>query len=123
MNKKGFTLVELMAIIIVLGIISLIVIPTVNDTLTKQKEKLYEKQVDTIEKAAESWASANTDKLPEEDESICVELSELISSGFIQNGDIKDPRSNELMDGCVNITYGSSYNQYVYEYVDENLEP
>lgn len=120
MNKKGFTLIELMAIIIILGIISLIVVPTVNDTLKKQKVRLYEKQVDTIEKAAESWSSVNTNELPEIGENICVELDLLVSSGFLGNSDIKDPRSNELMDGCVNITYDSSYNQYVYEYIDEN---
>ena len=39
MKKKGFTLVELIAVIVILGLIGIIIVPTVNDTIQKQRKK------------------------------------------------------------------------------------
>ena len=37
--KKGFSLVELLAVLVVLGLLSLISIPLVNSSLKKSREK------------------------------------------------------------------------------------
>ena len=39
--KKGFTLVELITVLIILAVIGLIVFPTVNSTIKESKEKAY----------------------------------------------------------------------------------
>lgn len=118
MKQKGFTLVELLGVIIILGIISLIVIPIVSGTVKKQRNKLYNKQVSTIEDAAEGWGAENTDILPSLDGSTYVSLDDLVIGGFLKNADIKDPRNEEILTGCVKITYDSSYNQYTYKYIN-----
>lgn len=41
--KKGFTLIEIIAIIILLSVIVLITYPVINNLITENKEKLYEK--------------------------------------------------------------------------------
>ena len=52
MKKEGFTLVELLAVIVIIGIIYLIVFPSVTSFIDKSKEKSYNIQVDLIEKAS-----------------------------------------------------------------------
>ena len=118
--KKGFTLVELLAVIIILGILGLIVVPLVNETIKEQKEKLYNRQMETIESSAEGWSTKNSDKLVEDGTSIYVSITTLVQDGYLKKSDIKDPRNNKQMLGCVSISYDISYNQYVYDYVDEN---
>lgn len=120
--KKGFTLVELLAVIIILGILGLIVVPMVNETISNQKEKLYKRQIETIISSAESWGTKNSSKLTEDGTSIYVNVTTLVSSGNLKNTDIKDPRNNKVMNGCVSISYDDEYNQYVYEYIDSNEE-
>lgn len=119
-RKKGFTLIELLAVIIILGILGLIVVPMVNETIKEQKEKLYNRQLETIESSAEGWSTKNSDKITDDGTSSYVNVTTLVRDGYLKNTDIKDPRNNKIMNGCVSISYDKSYNQYVYEYVDSN---
>lgn len=52
-NQKGFTLVELMGVILILGIILLIAVPAVTKFLGKSKDQYYETTIDNIESATE----------------------------------------------------------------------
>ena len=53
-SKKGFTLVELLGVLVVLGLISVIIVPKVIDSITTSKEAAYQTQVETIENAAKN---------------------------------------------------------------------
>ena len=120
--KKGFTLVELLAVLTVLGIIALISFPVVTKQINDSKEKSYKNQVKTIINAANRWALANEDILPYEDtefDSITVSLDSIQWSGYLQSGDIIDPRTEEPMTGCVEITYDVEYTQHQYKYIRE----
>ena len=44
-DKKGFTLVELLAIIVVLVIIALVLVPVVNNIVYRSKKKAFEDSV------------------------------------------------------------------------------
>ena len=120
--KKGFTLVELLAVLTVLGIIALISFPIVTNQINNSKEKSYKNQVKTIINAANRWALANDDLLPYEDtgyDSITVYLNTLQSNGYLQSGTVIDPRTEDVMSGCVEITYDIEYNQHNYKYIKD----
>lgn len=124
MNKKAFTLIELVAVIIVIGIIGLITFPIVNSTIKNSREKSYNAQVEMIIESSKKWAVKNADILPDENETLKVNISQLIKEGFIKNtsdGFLKNPIDNSTMNGCVAIRYTDDYNQYTYEYL-ENCE-
>ena len=121
MNKKAFTLIELMAVIVVLGIVALIAVPVISGTLKDSKEKIYEEQVRRIEDAAKKWGVDNI--YDDNENEYYVSLSELISEGYLEGANqIKNPIDNTTMDGCVIISYEQDYNQYTYEYEEENCE-
>ena len=62
--KKGFTLAELLGIIIILGVITLIAFPIINKMIKDSKLDAYDAQVKTIIEAARTWAVNNPDRLP-----------------------------------------------------------
>ena len=110
--KRGFTLVELLAVIVVLAAIIAIVVPTVSNVLTDSKKSLSKVQIKNIENAAKQYYlsegnNANT----------CVNLSYLIENKYLNGEEIIDPDKKETMLGSVKITFNGS--QYNYEYNEE----
>ncbi len=105
--KKGFTLVELLGVLIVLAVIAVIVFPLVNKTIKTNKEKLYNSQLEEIKSGAEKWAYANIEMLPVNDgESVTITLFELKKGGFLTL-DIRNPITGELLpnDMVITITF------------------
>lgn len=62
-NKNGFTLVEILGVITILSVLALIAIPTIDNIVTKNREKLYDSQIRTIEDGLKTWANANAASL------------------------------------------------------------
>lgn len=54
LNKKGFTLVELLAVIAILAVLMLLVTPSVLKLFTEGKKSVFVTQVQSVWKAAES---------------------------------------------------------------------
>ena len=59
MKKKGFTLVELLGVITVLGITALLIIPSVEKIIKKNKEKALENNKKAIITATKNWITDN----------------------------------------------------------------
>lgn len=57
--KKGFTLVEMLAIIVILGVLGTIGVATFNNTQNKAKQKLYQEQLNNIEIALRRYITEN----------------------------------------------------------------
>lgn len=121
--KKGFTLVELLGVIVIIGVIALITMPVLTNTISQSEEKTYKKQISIIEATAKEWGVENIDFLPDEDSNVSktISLKTLIESGKIQNSAIQDPRTGEEMKGCVVVKYNSEYKQYEYKYNDDSV--
>ena len=115
MKKRGFTLIELMAVITVLGVIAAITIPKITDTLEKSKEKAYKNQINSLVSIAKRWGASNQDKLSTETR---LHFSTLFDEGYIKQKDIVNPITNDKLKGCIKITYDEEYSQYKYEYTD-----
>lgn len=117
MQDRGFTLVELIAVIIILGIVALIVTPVVTDVIKDSREKLYNHQVEEVLRSAERWAMSNNILLPVEDQAIYyLSIPSLKDDGFVKDSDIVNPITNENMNGCILMTYQADSMQYDYKY-------
>lgn len=122
MKKDGFTLVELLAVIVIIGITYLIIFPSVTSFIDKSKEKSYNIQVDLIKKASKKWVADNTDELLKNDpyhlNNINLTLTTLKKEGYLQEMFIENPKNKKIMTGCVVVSYQSNKNQYEYTYED-----
>ena len=117
--KKGFTLIEIIGIIILLSLIGLLVYPTIMRIIGDSKEDLYQKNISEIERMAANWASINEDKLPKVDKrGYYLKIEEMEKEGFI-DGDVTNPKTGEAMQGCVGIIYNEEKNRHDYKYYDD----
>ena len=123
--KNGFTLIELICVITILGLIALIAVPTVNTMIQNSKKEAYEEQITTIEKTAKTYMSKNSLELPSDDEVVCVSIETMQKAGLLSKEDIENPlykkgsdvseEKNETFTGGVNVSWNG--NKYLYEYV------
>jgi prepilin-type N-terminal cleavage/methylation domain len=120
LKRKGFTLVELLAVITIVGLISIIVIPLTNSYLKKAQEDTYNSQINEIKKAANKWALQNAAYLPEkENETVTIYLGDLKKAGYLGKDYTNVTTKQKYPDNLeILITYKN--NRYVVEVDDES---
>lgn len=111
MNKKGFTLVEMLAVFIILGIIFAIAYPYVNDTKNQGKKTVSDVQINKILNATYDYTLKNIRVLPSSNQTIYITLNELKKEGFIES-DIKDVTINEEYSNDLVISVKNVGNNY-----------
>lgn len=94
MKKKGFTLVELLAVLIILAIIFVISVPLMTEILDQSKNTLYKKQIDTILDASYDYSLKHINYLPERNKISYITLGELKYEGIVDY-DLTDPETNK----------------------------
>lgn len=93
--KKAFTLVELLGVIVLLGIITLLILPPFLNSIDKNKESVNEATKKIIYSATDLYISNNTSAFPKSEGNIyCITMSSLMSEGLldekIYEAEIKD---------------------------------
>ena len=58
-NRKGLTLIELIAVLVILGIIAAIAIPTIGNTINNQRQRAAEAEWSAILSSAELYSFQN----------------------------------------------------------------
>jgi len=117
MNKKGFTLTELLTVIVILAIIALIAVPIVMGIIESSRGRLEAEQKGRIEDAARRWAVTLTV------DSDCVSVATLIGEGFLEADDDNDRTSisnpgGGRLGGGVTVVWDEDINQFNYTYVN-----
>ena len=106
-NKKGFTLIELIAIIAILGIMVVIVLPQMGNSIESRKQTQYDNLITTVKSAAKVYYSNNQS-------ATMVSVATLISENYVSSG-MKNPISGNSINGCITITQDlDGYNVYTY---------
>src|SRR5574344_122654 len=134
-KEKGFTLIEIIAVIIVLGIISLIAVVAVSrymgDT-EKNVYKSYEKSMISATKNKIVKCISGDDKcnLPNSGEKTKIQLNQLLDDGYIENLNIEKDGGScdsylsyveiERIDNSNNGNYKYEACLYCGEYKSEN---
>ena len=63
-KNKGFTMVEILAVIVLIGILSGVAITATMSILARMKKEYYNSTINNFKSAAQSYAQANRKYLP-----------------------------------------------------------
>lgn len=127
MNKKGFTLMELSAVIVLIAILTALATIPINNIIKNAKKDLNESQKKQIVLSAQNWAIDNKDMLPKRGgntNSMKITLEKLYNDGYLDD-EVVDLNSNNKVSKCsyVNISLvdenKNSGNAYTYEFIEE----
>ena len=122
MNKNGFTLIELIGVIVILAALLLVIIPNVTDSTQRGVEEASEQSKESAELAAKNWASDHRGSLPSKGNTKNVTISELQNGGYIDINDEGKLQNGDKLDGCVVIENTTpdtaTKNTYTYTYKD-----
>ena len=116
MNKKGFTLVELILVITLMAVISVLVIPNILDALSSSKQQKYESLYKLVEKnmklyndkySIDLWNNENTSF------DFCEGDTKGCSSGIEK---LKESGGDLNLDDCIINTMTITKNDIKYDY-------
>ena len=91
-NNKGFTMVELLAVIVLLGVLGTIGVTVTYKYLTQSREKSYRILSQTIYEAYENCAIQGKCSLPPAGDQIEYNIDNLLNDGYLEN--LKSPYNN-----------------------------
>lgn len=117
--KKGFTLVELLGVIVILGIIGVITVPLIISVTNDSKSNASDIQEETIRRAAKNYVQSHVYTLPEECETTTgcnITIKTLKDNGYLEEKDLKDAKTDEVIADDVIVRVSKSNNKYKYEY-------
>ncbi|MBR1414146.1 MAG: prepilin-type N-terminal cleavage/methylation domain-containing protein [Bacilli bacterium] len=83
MNKKGFTLVEILAVIVIIALLSVLAIAGATGISNRIKKKNYDTKVETLKTAALDYAESYYNEIKNSGEK-CVSIEDLIVGGYIK---------------------------------------
>lgn len=95
-NKKGFTLTELLATIAILALVATIATPAVIGISNSIKENMYKSKVKLIEQAAKLYGEDNDSTFFKDTDKKCIQVKELCSNNYVTKDD-----SAEDKDRCL----------------------
>ena len=124
MNKKGFTMIELLATITILGILSIVAIGSVSYLIKNSKQNYYQSQRNNLISAAKSYYQANRSKLPKDigtDKE--VSYGDLKNSKYIGKLVASDRKTECDSDGTKVVVTKVDKNKYKYKsYLDCGID-
>ena len=89
-NNKGFTLVELLAALVILGVLSMLALPTVVNLLGNSRDKLYITDAKKLISQAEYKFRVASSEIEKPDDGECL----LLSMVYLDNSDFDNPPNN-----------------------------
>lgn len=108
LNNKGFTLVELLAVLVILIAIMSIAIPSISSSLERSKSKQNEARKKVLESAAELYVTDHKNSITS---SCCISLDKLKNENYVDEDAINDADGNRFSGS---ISYDKDNNTYNY---------
>ena len=114
-KKMGFTLVELLAVIVILAIILIIAVPGVLSIINRTKDNALDQQKDMIKEASRLYVTSDNDVIwiGQDSKTTVVSLEVLKNKGYLDKK-IMDPRSRKEIT-CAKTTITKTGSKYDYD--------
>lgn len=129
MERNGFTLAELMGVIVILAILAIVIVPVVDKNLKKGRSTTCKTQEKSILEAAQNYNSDNITLCENKGQTCEITVKELVGNGYLEGSSTTDdtppinPGTDEPYDNStyVQITNITGYN-YSYDLMYEGKD-
>ena len=118
MNKKAFTLVEVLAVLAIMALLAIVIVPNISSMRQNTLKQTYESRVKQVNVAAKEWAGDNLISVPSnvskdytnqntcDNDCVCVSINELIHTGYLtgdknQKQTLTNPITNQEMNNLL----------------------
>ena len=109
-RKQAFTLIEMLVVIVIIGILLAIVIPSVSAIISNRSKKLYKTHMELVEKATTLYADQYKGELLADDTScFLINYTNLLNDNLIKEDEIKCEGYIVLEKSGNNKSLNSSY--------------
>ena len=120
MNKKGFTLVELLGVLVVLSVILMIAFPLITTYINKSKQKAYDTQMELIITGLKDYAIDHKEVLPVNDtDYVTFTLGQLKALGIVNNS-VVNPLDGKEIDDSMEFKIVKDGSKYTYQIVESS---
>ena len=114
-NRKGFTMIELLATVTILGILMTITIGYAMRLINKSKNDSMEQQARLVTTAAESYFQAHREQLPRlVGQTTKIPISTLLETNYLKK-EIKNAKGESCMEKSFITAYKDSRTKYTYK--------
>jgi type IV pilus assembly protein PilA len=122
--KKGFTLVEMLAVVVILGLVLVVAIPQIQNEVSNKKSSIQEATLTMIYNAAELYTSADPSTFKKEAGTVyCIQLQDLVDAGKIE-APIKNFNDGTELDLSYSIKIETnSYLEFEYTLIENSTCP
>lgn len=109
-DKRGFTLIEVISVLIILGLLVTIIATQYTTTINKSRKNLNEEQKSRLVEVAKNVSLNNKTCLEiakNSTDGVKITLDQMKKNGYIANTELKNLEDNTLLNSCIVITYDS----------------
>ena len=113
-NRKAFSLVELLAVVVILGLLAAIGIVATSSLIDRSKQDKMDSQKNTVTMSAQTYMQNNKNLVPKIiGESRIIKVSDLRASNYLTE-DIKNDKGESCMEKSYVRVYKLSNSEYTY---------
>lgn len=104
--KRGFTLIEILIVVVILGILAAIVIPQFTDASQEAMESSVKSQLQTIRSQIELYRVKNGGALPD----LTPAFDDLVTNNYLQSEPVNPFNNSTVVAAAAGATVGWIYN-------------
>ena len=108
--KKGFTLIEILAVVTIIGLLFVLVIPKITNSLSNKKEDISVINERLIISAAKNYVEDYIDEFAKENsKTYCLPIKTLIKENYLEEAKDITNDKDIVNTKCVKITFENSF--------------
>lgn len=113
MNKKGFTLVELLGVLVIIALITALLLPKIIGWFSNGTGRYVELNEELIIDSARIYVEDHPNTYLKEDDAVYyITMQEMINYGCLDENNIKNIGRESYQDYKVKVVYNSMYFEY-----------
>ncbi len=118
-NNKGFTLLELLGVVLIIGFLLLVVVASVTNVMNSSRQKLVDVQLKALENAAETYVASKPNLIPKlRSETTTIFLYNLKHAGLVEK-EVRHPVTEELLPDDMIIEIHRDGNFFEYRAIED----